>query len=119
MKVGDSWSSQHQVTLHASSKVVPLTMNYRVEAYAKATVPAGSFNAYLVVSTGSNGEVQRLDRAGRPPERGQAHAVPPGHAPARGRASGGRADFPPIAAAIESKAGPALTRASLVLCMRL
>jgi len=60
MKVGDSWSSQHQVTLHASGKVLPLTMNYKVEAYDKVTVPAGSFNAYLVVSTDSNGEVQRV-----------------------------------------------------------
>lgn len=60
MKVGDSWSSQHQVTIHASGKVRPLTVNYKVEAYDRITVPAGSFNAYLVVATDSNGEVQRV-----------------------------------------------------------
>ncbi len=60
MKVGDSWSSQHKVTMHASGKVVPLALNYKVEAYDKITVPAGTFNAYLVVSIDSNGEVQRV-----------------------------------------------------------
>lgn len=60
MKVGDSWSSQHKVTFHASGKTTPLTLNHKVEAYDKVTVPAGSFNAYLVVSTDSNGEVQRV-----------------------------------------------------------
>lgn len=60
MKVGDSWSSEHKVTMHASGKVVPLTLNYKVEAYDRITVPAGSFNSYLVVSTDSNGEVQRV-----------------------------------------------------------
>jgi hypothetical protein len=60
MKVGDSWSSQHKVTLHANGRTVPLTLNYKVEAYDRITVPAGTFNAYLVVSTDSNGEVQRV-----------------------------------------------------------
>lgn len=60
MKVGDSWSSQHKVTFHANGRTVPLTLNYKVEAYDRITVPAGSFNAYLVVSTDSNGEVQRV-----------------------------------------------------------
>lgn len=60
MKVGDSWSSQHKLTMHASGKVVPLTMSYKVEAYDTVTVPAGSFKSYLVVSTDSNGEVQRI-----------------------------------------------------------
>lgn len=60
LKVGDSWSSQHKVTVHASGRVVPLTLNYKVEAYDRITVPAGAFNSYLVVSTDSNGEVQRV-----------------------------------------------------------
>ncbi len=60
MKVGDSWSSQHQVTFHANGRTMPLTMNYRVETYEKVSVPAGSFNAYLMVITDSNGEVQRV-----------------------------------------------------------
>lgn len=60
MQVGDSWSSQHKVTVHASGKVMPLTLNYKVEAYDKVTVPAGTFNSYLVVINDSNGEVQRV-----------------------------------------------------------
>ncbi len=60
LQVGDSWSSQHKVTLHASGKTTPLTLTYRVEAHEKVSVPAGSFSAYLVVSTDSNGEVQRV-----------------------------------------------------------
>jgi len=60
MKVGDSWSSQHKVTAHASGKVTPLTVHYKVEAYDRITVPAGTFNSYLVVITDSNGEVQRV-----------------------------------------------------------
>lgn len=60
MKVGDAWSSQHQVTVHASGRAMPLTLSYKVEAYEKVTVPAGSFNSYLVVITDSNGEIQRV-----------------------------------------------------------
>ena len=60
MQVGDSWTSEHKVTFLANGRTVPLTLNYKVEAYDQVTVPAGSFNAYLVVSTDSNGEVQRV-----------------------------------------------------------
>jgi len=60
LQVGDSWSSQHKVTMHASGKVLPLTLNYKVEAYEKVAVPAGAFNSYRVVITDSNGEVQRV-----------------------------------------------------------
>ncbi|MEK9804615.1 MAG: hypothetical protein VW475_14540 [Curvibacter sp.] len=60
MKVGDSYAREHKVTFHANGRTVSLTMNYRVEAYEKVTVPAGTFNAYRVVITDSNGEVQRV-----------------------------------------------------------
>ena len=59
-KVGDAWSSTHQVTNHASGKTTPITVNYKVEAYDSITVPAGKFNAYLVVATDSLGETQRV-----------------------------------------------------------
>lgn len=60
MKVGDSYATEHKVTYHASGRTVPLTVNYKIEAYEKVTVPAGSFDTYRVVSTDSNGEVQRI-----------------------------------------------------------
>ena len=58
-KVDDAWSSTHQVTNHASGKTTPITVIYKVEAYDSITVPAGKFNAYLVVATDSLGETQR------------------------------------------------------------
>lgn len=59
-KVGDSWSSQHMVTAYATGKVLPLTIHYKVEAYDKITVPAGTFSSYRIVITDSYGEVQRV-----------------------------------------------------------
>ena len=59
-KVDDAWSSTHQVTNHASGKTTPITVIYKVEAYDSITVPAGKFNAYLVVATDSLGETQRV-----------------------------------------------------------
>ncbi len=60
MKVGDSYATEHKVTFSANGRTVPLTVNYKVEAYEKVTVPAGAFNSYRVVITDSNGEVQQV-----------------------------------------------------------
>lgn len=60
MKVGDSWTTEHQVTVHATGKVIPLTMNYKIESYELVTVPAGTFNTYKMVMTDGNGEVQQV-----------------------------------------------------------
>lgn len=60
MQVGAQWSSPHKVTVHASGKVMPLTLNYTIEAYEKVTVRAGTFDTYRVRISDSNGEVQQV-----------------------------------------------------------
>lgn len=59
-KVGDSWSATHQVTNHTTGKTTTITVNYKVEAYDSIAVPAGKFNAWLVVASDSLGETQRV-----------------------------------------------------------
>lgn len=60
MQVGDSWTTDHKITVHATGKVLPLTISYKIEGYESVTVPAGTFNAYKVVMADSNGEVQQV-----------------------------------------------------------
>ena len=56
LAVGKAWSGEHKMTAVARNTVVPLKVNYKVEAYESVTVPAGSFMAYKVVFTDSFGE---------------------------------------------------------------
>lgn len=58
--VGDQWTSQHLVTQGQTGRSFTLTMQWAVQAYERITVPAGSFDAWRIVSTDSLGETQRL-----------------------------------------------------------
>jgi len=49
-----------QVTNHTTGKTTTITVNYKVEAYDSIAVPAGKFNAWLVVASDSLGETQRV-----------------------------------------------------------
>lgn len=60
LEVGNAWSSTHQMTAHARQAVMPLVMNFKVEAVEDVTVPAGTFKAWKVVSTDSFGETQQV-----------------------------------------------------------
>lgn len=56
LKVGDSWTAQHTVTVYPSMNKVPYQITYKVLAYEKVTVPAGTFDTFKVESTDSAGE---------------------------------------------------------------
>lgn len=56
--VGKAWTTKHTVTLHPSNQQLPYETSWKVEAYETVQVPAGSFAAYRVVRTGSDGEVE-------------------------------------------------------------
>ena len=60
MKVGDQWTTEHQITVHATGKVMALKVHYSIESYQPVNVPAGTFNTYKVVMTDSSGEVQQV-----------------------------------------------------------
>ncbi len=56
MAVGQRWTDEHRVTVHARGTTIPLRMSYTVEALETVTVPAGSFQAFRVRVTDSLGE---------------------------------------------------------------
>jgi hypothetical protein len=56
--VGKAWTTPHTVTMYPSNQKVALENSWRVEAFETITVPAGSFPAFRVVRTGSDGEVE-------------------------------------------------------------
>lgn len=56
--VGKQWTSTHKVTLLESGRVVPLSINWKVESWGDVTVPAGTFKAYKLVWTTNQGEVE-------------------------------------------------------------
>jgi hypothetical protein len=56
--VGKVWSTKHLVTLHASNQQVPFETSWTIEAQETIKVPAGSFNVFRAVRTGSDGEVE-------------------------------------------------------------
>jgi hypothetical protein len=58
LQVGKQWTSKHMVTLHDSGRVVPLSIDWKVESWGDVTVPAGTFKAYKLVWTNSQGEVE-------------------------------------------------------------
>ena len=56
LTVGKAWRSVHTVTVYATGLKTPVTMDYKVVAFEKVTVPAGSFNAYRIEWVTSQGE---------------------------------------------------------------
>lgn len=58
MKVGDTWTTSHVVTVLADGRKVPVTIEWNVAAFEPVRVPAGRFDAYKVVSRSSLGEVE-------------------------------------------------------------
>jgi len=56
--VGKQWTSRHMVTVHNSGMTVPMTIDWKVESWGDVTVPAGTFKAYKLVWTTSQGEIE-------------------------------------------------------------
>ncbi|MDO9132450.1 hypothetical protein [Hydrogenophaga sp.] len=58
LSVGQTWSSQYTVTLHASGAKVPLKRDFKVEAIEDVTVPAGTFKTWRISWKDSTGETE-------------------------------------------------------------
>jgi len=56
--VGQSWSSKFTMTMLPSGRKVPMTVDYKVEAWEDVSVPAGNFKAYKLTWSNSMGEVE-------------------------------------------------------------
>lgn len=59
LKVGNEWTSKHQMTVYPSHEVRPYELSYKVEAYEPITVPAGTFQTYRILITDNFGQVDR------------------------------------------------------------
>ncbi len=59
LKVGNEWTSKHQMTVYPSREVRPYELSYKVEAYEPITVPAGTFQTYRILITDNFGQVDR------------------------------------------------------------
>jgi hypothetical protein len=87
LAVGQRWTDEHRVTLHARGTTTPLRVSYTVEALETLTVPAGSFQAFRVLITDSLGEqtvqwtapAQGQTIVKRVLDRGAGHPQGPGH----------------------------------------
>ena len=55
LEVGKSLSSTHNVTIFPSMKTTPLQVTQKVEAYEDVTLPAGTFKAFKISWSESNG----------------------------------------------------------------
>ncbi len=55
LEVGKTLTSTHKVTIYPSKNVVPLQVTQKVEAYEDVTVPAGTFKAFRISWSESNG----------------------------------------------------------------
>jgi hypothetical protein len=58
LQVGKTWTTKHTVTVYPTGQKLPFENTWNVEAFEKVTVPAGTFSAFRVVRTGSDGEVE-------------------------------------------------------------
>ena len=56
LAVGKAWTGDHKMTVVARNTVVPMKVDYKVQAYESVTVPAGTFMAFKTVYTDSFGE---------------------------------------------------------------
>jgi hypothetical protein len=56
LTVGKAWRSVNTVTVHATGQKTPVTTDFKVSAFEKVTVPAGTFNAYRIEWVSSQGE---------------------------------------------------------------
>lgn len=58
--LGSQWTSKHNVTLYPSGRVVPVDVDWKVEAWEDVKVPAGTFRTFRVSTTNSMGETETL-----------------------------------------------------------
>jgi hypothetical protein len=56
LTVGKAWRSANTVTVHATGQKTAVTTDFKVTAFEKVTVPAGTFNAYRIEWVTSQGE---------------------------------------------------------------
>lgn len=60
LQVGKEWTSQHNVTLYPSMRVVPLEVRWKVEALEEVTVPAGTFKTFRIQTHSSLSESETV-----------------------------------------------------------
>jgi len=53
--VGKTWTKSYKATVHAARRVMSFDTKYKVEAYEDVTVPAGTFKAFRITSSSTNG----------------------------------------------------------------
>lgn len=58
--VGDSWSDKRRLTIHPAKRTVNLESHWKVEAYEDVSVPAGTYGAFKITYSDSNG-TDRVD----------------------------------------------------------
>lgn len=56
LTVGKTWRSVNTVTVHATGQKTPVTTDFKVAAFEKVTVPAGTFKTYRIDWVNSQGE---------------------------------------------------------------
>ncbi len=60
LAVGKSWKVVAEMTIYQPPGVMPLVVEYKVDALEDVTVPAGTFKAFKVVSKNSFGETEQV-----------------------------------------------------------
>jgi len=58
--VGNAWSDKRRMTIHQAKRTVNLESHWKVEGYEEVSVPAGTFGAYRITYSDSNG-TDRVD----------------------------------------------------------
>jgi len=54
LEVGKTWNSSHRL-VSGTGQTIPVDVTWKVEAYEEVKVPAGTFNAFRVSATSSDG----------------------------------------------------------------
>jgi hypothetical protein len=58
LQVGQRWTSEHTMTLHATGRTMPLRMDWEVQAWEEIVVPAGRFEAFRLHWVNQLGETE-------------------------------------------------------------
>jgi hypothetical protein len=48
LTVGKTWTKSYKMTVHATKRIIPFDVTFKVEAYEDVTVPAGTFKVFKI-----------------------------------------------------------------------
>jgi hypothetical protein len=48
LMVGKTWTKSYKMTVHATKRIIPFDVTFKVEAYEDVTVPAGTFKVFKI-----------------------------------------------------------------------